>query len=213
GCRLWEETRIALFKQAVDERADMAEVWRPPARVSFGSGWVRASAAEPFAESVALHEPLLPACGDEDALAVVRAGGVPRLDELRLHHGTVWRWNRAIYDPADGGHLRVELRALPSGPTVADMVANAAFALGLTLALRDEVATLLPALPFEHAHANFYRAARHGLDATLLWPTPQAPSPRPVRAGELVTRLLPRAHAGLVAGGVDDAEAARWLGI
>jgi hypothetical protein len=213
GHRLWEETRIALFKQAVDERGALEGSWHPPARVSFGHGWVREGAHELFAESVALHAPLLPACGQEEPLAAVRAGAVPRLDELRLHHGTVWRWNRAIYDPADGGHLRIELRALPSGPTLADMLANAAFLLGLTLSLRDEVGWLLPAFPFEYAHRNFYRAAQHGLDATLLWPAREAPSPRPVRAAALVAELLPRAHAGLVAAGVDAGEAERLLAI
>jgi gamma-glutamyl:cysteine ligase YbdK (ATP-grasp superfamily) len=213
GRRLWEETRIALFKQAVDERGELAESWRPAARVSFGHGWVREGAHELFAECVALHAPLLPACGAEDALAVVRAGGVPRLEELRLHNGTVWRWNRAIYDPGAGGHLRIELRALPSGPTLADMLANAAFLLGLTLALREETAWMLPAFPFEYAHRNFYRAAQRGLDATLLWPTRDAPSPQAVPAAELVARLLPRAHAGLVKAGVDDAEAGRLLAV
>jgi hypothetical protein len=182
GRRLWEETRVALCKQVVDERGDLPESWRPAARVSFGHGWVREGAHELFAESVALHPPLLPVWGDEDALASVRAGGVPRLEELRLHHGTVWRWNRAVYDPAGGGHLRIELRALPSGPTLPDMLANAAFLLGLTLALREDVEWMLPAFPFEHAHRNFYRAAQHGLDATLLWPVPDAPSPQPIRA-------------------------------
>jgi hypothetical protein len=213
GCRLWDETRIALFKQAVDERGELDESWRPAARVSFGHGWVREGAYELFAESVALHPPLLPACGEEDALAVVRAGGVPRLAELRLHHGTVWRWNRAIYDPDAGGHVRLELRALPAGPTLADMLANAAFLLGLTLALRDDVGWMLPAFPFEYAHRNFYRAAQQGLDATLLWPAREAPSPQPVPAAELVARLVPAAHAGLVGAGVEDAEAERWLAI
>jgi gamma-glutamyl:cysteine ligase YbdK (ATP-grasp superfamily) len=213
GYRLWEETRIALFKQVVDERGELPDSWHPSARVSFGHGWVRQGAYELFAESVALHPPLIPAWGEEEPLAALRAGGVPRLEELRLHHGTVWRWNRAIYDPADGGHLRIELRALPSGPTLADMVANAAFALGLTLALRDQIDWMLPAFPFEHAHRNFYRAAQHGLDATLLWPAREAPSPRPVRAAELVERLLPTAHEGLVASGVEAEEASRWLGI
>jgi gamma-glutamyl:cysteine ligase YbdK (ATP-grasp superfamily) len=211
GHRLWEETRIALFKQAVDERGDLSAAWHPSARVSFGHGWVRESAYELFAESVALYPPLLPMVGSEDPVACLRAGGVPQLDELRLHHGTVWRWNRAVFDPAGGGHLRIELRALPSGPTLADMLANAAFLLGLTLGLRDEIDWMLPALPFEHAHRNFYRAAQHGLDALLLWPSPEPPSPRPVRAAELVPQLLPVAQRGLVAAGVDDDEAAHWL--
>jgi hypothetical protein len=93
------------------------------------------------------------------------------------------------------------------------MLANAAFLLGLTLALREDAAWMLPAFPFEHAHRNFYRAAQHGLDATLLWPVRDAPSPRPVRAAALIERLLPRARDGLVAAGVAEEEAARWLGI
>ncbi|RIK89650.1 MAG: glutamate--cysteine ligase, partial [Proteobacteria bacterium] len=207
GHRLWEETRVALFKQAVDERGDLPGDWRPPARVSFGYGWVRDGVHELFAESVALHAPLVAACGAEDPLACARDGGVPRLEELRLHHGTVWRWNRAVYDPADGGHLRIELRALPSGPTLADMLANAAFALGATLALADDVDWMLPAFPFEYAHRNFYRAAQHGLGAELLWPERSAPSPRPLLARELAAALLPRARHALVSAGVDDAEA------
>ncbi len=213
GHRLWEETRIALFKQAVDDRGALPDTWHPSARVSFGHGWVREGAAELFGESVALHPILLPVMGAEDPLDCVRAGGVPQLGELRLHHGTVWRWNRAVYDPAAGGHLRIELRALPSGPSVADMVANAAFLLGLTLGLRDETSWMLPALPFEHAHRNFYRAARHGLDATLLWPSREPPSPQPMRAADLVLSLLPLARRGLVAAGVEPAEASHWLGV
>ena len=113
GHRLWEETRVALFRQAADERAE-GFGWRP-AHVSFGHGWVREGALELFAESVALHAPFLPVVGPEDPLACVRDNGVPALDELRLHQGTVWHWNRAIYDPHGGGHLRVEMRALPAG--------------------------------------------------------------------------------------------------
>jgi len=198
---LWDETRVALFRQAVDEREPGAG-WRP-ARVSFGHGWVRNGALELFAESVALHAPLLPVSGDEDAQAVVRAGGVPQLEELRLHHGTVWRWNRAVYDPADGGHVRVELRALPAGPTLTDMMANAAFLVGLTLGLADHTEWMTPAFPFRFAEHNFVAAARHGLDATLLWPARRAPSPRPVPAAALVEDLLPVAAHGLAEAGVD----------
>lgn len=207
GHRLWEETRVALFRQSVDERVDaLPDDWRP-ARVSFGHGWVRAGAHELFAEGVAQHAPLLPVCGDEDPLACVAAGGVPALHELRLHHGTIWRWNRAVYDPADGGHLRIELRALPSGPTVIDMAANAAFLLGLTLGLEPDVDALLPGFTFGQARRNFYAAARDGLAAELLWPSATAPSPRPVAAAALVSRLLPLARAGLLRYGVDASEA------
>src|SRR4029453_16043464 len=79
------------------------------------------------------------------------AGG-PGLGELRLHQGTVWRWNRAIYDPAGGGHLRVEMRALPAGPTVVDMLANAAFLVGLTLALAPDADAFIRRVAFQQVH-------------------------------------------------------------
>jgi gamma-glutamyl:cysteine ligase YbdK (ATP-grasp superfamily) len=213
GRRLWPETRVALFRQAVDDRPDTdrdEDDWRP-ARVSFGHGWVREGALELFAESVALHEPLIPVLSDEDPLALARAGGTPELAELRLHQGTVWRWNRAIFDAAANGHLRIEMRALPSGPTVADMMANTAFLLGLTLGLAPAMASILPGFPFGQARRNFYQAARRGLDAELLWPDERGGRVRPVVARALVERLLPTARRGLADAGVDSAEADRWL--
>ena len=141
GHRLWEETRVALFKQSVEDR-DRREPRRRPPRSTFGTGWLRDGALELFTESVRLHEPLLPFVSDPQADSpppgARQAGDPPRLDELRLHQGTVWRWNRAIYDPAADGHLRIEMRALPAGPTVTDMLANAAFLIGLTLWLAEQ---------------------------------------------------------------------------
>jgi gamma-glutamyl:cysteine ligase YbdK (ATP-grasp superfamily) len=213
GRCLWDETRVALFRQAVDDRRDADEDdWRP-ARVSFGHGWVREGAFELFAESVALHEPILPVMSDEDPLAIERAGGTPGLGELRLQQSTVWRWNRAIYDATGGGHLRIEMRALPSGPTVADMMANAAFLLGLTLDLAPTMAELLPSFTFGQARRNFYQAARQGLDAELLWAGGRGERVRPFKARALCERLLPAARRGLVDAGVAAAEADRWLEI
>ena len=131
GHRLWEETRIALFKQSVDVRVDLGKEWHLPARVGFGSGWVREGAWELFAECIALHPPILPVIGPDDPKdAVGNSQLTPSLHELRLHQGTVWRWNRPIYDPSGGGHVRTELRALPAGPSMPDMMANTAFVLG-----------------------------------------------------------------------------------
>lgn len=213
GHRLWEETRIALFKQSTDDRGDLDAPWHPPARVSFGHGWARGGALELFAESVALHAPLLPVIGPEDPLAKVRAGGVPSLAELRLQQGTVWRWNRAVYDPAGGGHVRIEMRSLPAGPTMADMLANAAFALGLSLGLASGVDRLLPAYPFSSAQYAFYRAAQQGLEALVPWPSEDVPSPRLVSVRELCERLLPVARRGLLDNGVDAGEVDEHLGV
>ena len=205
GHRLWEETRIALFKQSVEDR-DSHQLRRRPSRTTFGTGWLRDGALELFAESVRLHEPLLPYTTDG-------AGSMPGLNELRLHQGTVWRWNRAIYDPASGGHLRIEMRALPAGPTVTDMLANAAFLIGLTLWLAGQDQRWTYALPFERADHSFYRAAQYGLAAELSWPADRADQVRTLCAADLVTELLPAARQGLVGAGVAAAEADRLLGV
>jgi hypothetical protein len=117
GHRLWEETRVALFKQALDDRDAAGRSSRRICRVAFGTGWITTGAMELLEESVRLHEPVLPVLSGEYPLERVAAGQVPALEELRLHQSTVWRWNRAIYDPAGGGHLRIEAQALPAGPT------------------------------------------------------------------------------------------------
>jgi gamma-glutamyl:cysteine ligase YbdK (ATP-grasp superfamily) len=212
GHSLWDETRIALFKQAVDTRRNRFE-WRRMARVPFGHGWVRKGAFELFAESCYLYPVLIPIFSDADDIAIAREGGVPKLAELRLHQGTIWNWNRPVYDSADEGHLRIEFRALPSGPTPVDMMASAAFLVGLTIGLSEKVDTLLPAFPFRYADFNFYRAAQHGLDAELLWPALDGTSPDRAPAGKLCRNLLPIAHEGLARLGIDDDERESLLGI
>ncbi len=200
--RLWHETRIALFKQSIDSRPRGNSEWTFPARVSFGHGWLRRGAQELFEEAVALFPPLLPVMSDEDPREALKRGQLPELEELRLHQGTVWRWNRAIFDPGSGGHLRIELRALPSGPTPLDMAANAAFLVGLIFGLAPEIDHLTTRLPFALAEYSFYRAAQNGLDATLLWPSEVPPGPREVPAVQLAQELLPVAEAGLAKAGI-----------
>jgi len=212
GRRTWHETRVPLFKLAVDGRnRDSRDLHLPP-RVDFGTGWVREGAFELFAGAVHLHGALLPICSRENAPARVRAGRTPALAELRLHCGTLWPWNRPVYDPADGGHLRIELRALPAGPSAADMMANAAFALGLARGLRERIDDWLPGIPFAIAESNFYRAAEHGLDAALLWPDARGALVRR-NAAAIACELLPLAARGLRLLGVHAAEAERFLGI
>lgn len=199
GRRLWHETRIALYGQCMDDRSEEEQASGRPARVGFGQQWLSGGALDLFSESVTLHPPVLPVLSDEFPLEVVRSGGVPRLPELLLHHGTVYPWNRAVYDPHGGGHLRIELRALPAGPSLVDMLANGAFLLGLVLALEHDVSALLPQMDFQSARGNFFAAAHDGLEASLVWPSADS---RPVPARQLLPGLLRQARTALVAAGV-----------
>ena len=208
GHRLWEETRIALCKQSIDDR-DTRGPRRRLARMAFGTGWLREGPLQLFAESVRLHQPLLPVFGASDQQDGEDRRQPPSLDELRLHLGTVWRWNRVVYDPGFGGHLRIEMRALPAGPTVIDMLANAAFLIGLSLWLAAQDPRWTYTLSFERAEHNFYRAAQHGLTAQLTWPW----GPRIGPASELVAELLPLAREGLLRTDVAQAETDRLLDV
>jgi hypothetical protein len=210
GHRLWEETRIALFKQSIDDR-HRGGPRRRPARTALGTGWLRGGPLELFTESVRLHQPLLPAL--RQLPLPVSGGPAPPLDELRLHQSTVWRWNRAIYDPTSGGHLRIEMRALPAGPTVIDMLANAAFLIGLSLWLAGQDQRWTYALPFERADHGFYRAAQHGLSARLTWPAGRRDQTRTLTAAKLVPELVPAARQGLLHVGVTAEEADGLLGV
>jgi hypothetical protein len=213
GHRLWDETRISLYQQATDDR-DGRRPSRGPARTALGTGWLRGGPLELFTQSVRMHQPLLPVLGDPDLPPDAEGGHAPPpLDELRLHQSTVWRWNRAIYDPAEGGHLRIEMRALPAGPTVIDMMANAAFLLGLSLWLAGQDQGWTYALPFEHADRGFYRAAQHGLAARLSWPSWPPDQVRTLPAAQLVPELLPAARQGLLQAGVAAAEADSLLDV
>jgi len=212
GHQLWEETRIALFKQSIDER-DGRGPRRRLARVAFGTGWLRGGPVTLFGESVRLHQPLLPVRGGGAPVDGGNGASASPLDELRLHQGTVWRWNRAIYDAASGGHLRIEMRTLPAGPTVIDMLANAAFLIGLSLWLAEQDSRWTHQLSFERAEHNFYRAAQHGLATALSWPFGHSGQVRTVPAAQLVPELLPPARDGLVHAGVAAAEADRLLSV
>ena len=210
GHRLWEETRIAVFKQSVDDRGSL-EPRRLAGPHSTGNGL----AARRAAGIVHGERPAAPAAA---AGARQPAGGggqwqAPLLPELRLHQGTVWRWNRAIYDPASGGHLRIEMRALPAGPTVIDMLANAAFLIGLSLWLADQDPQWTYALPFERADHGFYRAAQQGLSAQLSWPAGHRDQIRTLAAAKLVAELVPAARQGLLQAGVAAAEADGLLAV
>jgi hypothetical protein len=209
GKELWRETRIALFEQATDTRPEELKVQGVRPRVWFGERWIT-SIFDLFEENVRYFPSLLPVCEDEDPLETLARGDVPRLGELRLHNGTIYRWNRPIYDVVgDQPHLRVENRVLPAGPTVVDVLATAAFYYGLLRVLAEDDRPVWSQMSFSAAEENFHLGAREGIDARLYWP-----GLGEVPAVELVLRkLLPLAREGLDRWGVDSEDAGRLLGI
>jgi hypothetical protein len=209
GRQLWAETRVALFEQATDTRPDELKAQGVRPRVWFGERWIT-SIFDLFEENVRYFPPLLPICEEEDPVEVLHSGGVPQLGELRLHNGTVYRWNRPVYDIMNGRpHLRVENRVLPAGPTVVDMLANAAFYFGLARELAEAERPIWSQLTFSAAEENFHSAARRGIDATVYWPRLGD-----VRVTDLVLDvLLPRAAAGLDRFGVSPMQRDRLLGV
>ena len=208
GNRLWAETRIALFQQAVDTRRPEVQRDFSP-RVTFGDRWVAKSVIELYRQDIARFRPVIAADVVEDPMAKLRAGKAPQLAALRLHNGTVYRWVRACYGlDGDVPQLRIENRVLPSGPSVLDEVANGAFWFGLMLGLDEEIEDVARRMDFEHAKFNLVAAAREGLGANLVWLDGEE-----VRAQSLIAeRLLPAAERGLAKAGVDAADRERYLG-
>jgi hypothetical protein len=209
GRELWRETRVALFEQATDTRPEELKAQGVRPRVWFGERWIT-SIFDLFEENVRYFPALLPVSEEEDPEEALAAGDVPALGELRLHNGTVYRWNRPIYDVVRGQpHLRVENRLLPAGPTVVDTLANAAFYYGLVRVLAEEERPVWSQMSFSAAEENFHAAARDGIDARVYWP-----GQGEVPAAELVLRrLLPLAYEGLDRWGVDPADRDRLLGL
>ncbi len=209
---LWDETRVALFTQSIDSRSPNQKAWRHPPRVYFGNGWLR-HAWEAFAVAPTLYSPLIPIVGDERPWEVFGEGGVPELAALKLHHGTTWPWNRAVYDEHDNGHLRIEMRALPAGPTPIDMSANGLFLIGAAMAMLDDIEHIASVMPFHYAEHNFYRAAKNGLDAELIWPGDGYFEMLDQPVADIIAQLLPPAEEALAHSGLAQTEVSRLFDV
>lgn len=199
GHDLWAETRIPLFEQAVPAGGYRGAAQGPLRRVGFGTGWARKSIAEVFEENLQHFPVLLPVLFPTEA---------SRFAHLRLHNGTIWRWNRPLvgFDEDGTPHIRLEHRTMPAGPTVVDMVANAAFFVGLVESLAT--GEVSPGLSFAQVKDNFYLAARQGLKASFSWREEHIPAPA------LILRcLLPQARQGLQQLGIDREDSDRYLAI
>lgn len=210
GKRLWHETRIALFQQSLDTRTTHDHMRERSPRVSFGRDWIHHSILEIYREDIARFRVLLSSDIEEDSLAAIKNGQVPKLRALQVHNSTVYRWNRPCYGISDNGkpHLRIENRVLPSGPTVIDEVANACFWLGCMIGISESVGDIREEMSFVDARDNFGKAAKFGLDTKFTWFKDEK-----INAVDLIKRLLPIARKGLESRGVNPEDINKYLGI
>jgi CBS domain-containing protein len=211
GKRLWHESRIAVFEHSIDARSEAHAARGHKPRVHFGDSWIDQSVIEIFQEDIARFRVVLTTEFEDDPIGMVARGEVPRLRALCLHNGTVYRWNRACYGISDTGkpHLRIENRVIPSGPTVLDEVANAAFFFGMMSQLSRSVDDIRDHLGFADAKSNFLAAAREGLRAQQVWF-----DERQMTAQDLILEeLLPRAREGLAEAGIDERDIDRYMGV
>ncbi|WP_246141584.1 CBS domain-containing protein [Phaeodactylibacter luteus] len=211
GKRLWHESRIALFQQALDVRTTHEHMRERSPRVNFGTGWLDKSIMEIYKEDIARFRVLLSADVDEDSLKLLSKGEVPKLRALQVHNSTVYRWNRPCYGVSPNGkpHLRIENRVIPAGPTVADEVANAAFWLGAMEGMHSAYPDIREHISWEDVRDNFLKSAKFGIDTKFTWF-----NDKKVTATDLVQQeLLPIAREGLKSRGVDTGDIDHYLGI
>jgi CBS domain-containing protein/gamma-glutamylcysteine synthetase len=211
GKRLWHETRIGLFQQAVDTRNTTHQADQRMGRVSFGQRWVDESVLEIFREDVSRFRVLLSSELGEDPFDALAEGRAPYLRALRLHNSTVYRWNRPCYGISDGvAHLRIENRVLPAGPTTVDSVANAAFWFGLMGGMSEQYGDVTRLFDFDDVKSNFLAASRLGMRAQFTWHDCE----KAVPAQELIAKeLLPMARTGLADAGIRTEDIDRYLDI
>jgi gamma-glutamyl:cysteine ligase YbdK (ATP-grasp superfamily) len=200
GHDLWNETRVPLFEQSVSVGGLAGASHGPLRRVTFGSGYARRSLLECFQENEQHYPVLLPMSFNE---------GLEQMAHVRLHNGTIWRWNRPLigFDYDGLPHLRIEQRVLPAGPTIVDMIANAAFFHGLVQSLVKQEDAPEAQLSFSAARDNFYAAAKRGLDAHVHWMGEE----RGVLRTLVMERLLPMARSGLEQLEIDRTDIDRYL--
>ncbi len=206
GRQLWSETRIALFQQSIDMRSKGYHLRERQQRVSFGNDWI-SSVTDIYKDDIARFTLILTNMAEEDSLKKLKNGEIPTLSALRLHNGTIWKWNRPCYGVGGGvPHLRIENRYIPSGPTVIDEMANFAFWVGLMQNMPEELKGNWHNMDFEDAKENFYKACTTGIQSGMVW------NGKIVATKQLVLdELVPMAREGLEKTGVDKDDIDRYL--
>ncbi len=172
GKELWAETRIALFRQSIETRRSSSYVTDRQPRVAFGNHWLESSAAEIFKHDVATYNLIIASeMPAETSLDLLARDEIPSLKAMKLHNGTLYKWNRACYGVGNGkAHLRIENRYIPAGPTPQDEMANVAFWIGLMEAIPEECkGNWSQHARFQDVRCNFLRAARNGLNNEMIW--------------------------------------------
>lgn len=207
GKELWSETRIALFTQSVDTRANSFTLNEKQSRVSFGSDWTSGSVTDIFKDNISRFRSLVTSEYIKDSVEMLEKGEIPKLKALSLHNGTVYRWNRACYGVGNGKpHLRIENRYIPSGPTVADEIANMMFWVGVMLGRSKKYDNIHEKMDFKEAKANFFLAARYGMATQFLW------NGKYISSHQLILdELLPMAYKGLYKAGVSPKDVEHYL--
>ena len=211
GKRLWHESRIALFQQAMDTRSSNDHMRERSSRVNFGKGWLKNSILDIYKEDISRFRVLLGGEVDEDSLEMIRSGKVPKLRALQLHNSSVYRWNRPCYGISDNGmpHLRIENRVLAAGPTVVDEIANAAFWLGAMIGMHEHYGDITKHLSHEDIRDNFDKACKFGIDSKFNWVKDSK-----VTAVDLIREeLIPLAKQGLEKQGINKDDIKKYLGI
>lgn len=209
GRELWNETRIALFRQSIDTRHITEALKDQEPRVAFGSNWATGTAASIYKENISKYKIILSSEMDENSLELLEQGKIPKLKALNLHSGTIYPWNRACYGVGNGKpHLRIENRYIPAGPSVLDELANFALWVGIMRGRPKHYDDMAKIMDFREAKSNFVKAARNGKDAVMCW------EGKKYSAKKLLKKVfLPIAYDGLRKEGVDENDIKRLLGI
>lgn len=209
GNELWSETRIALFQQSIDLRKTTRMPRKRQPRVSFGNDWIRESVAEIYKDDISRYTLLITSDLDEWSYEEAVKGNNPKLAALQLHNGTIYKWNRPCFGITDGKpHLRIENRYIPSGPSIKDEVANAAFWIGLMNAMPEKYRNIWEVMDFRQAKGNFLKAARFGLETEFKIFDEILPARRLI-----LENLLPLAEEGLKKVGIPERDVNHYLGI
>lgn len=209
GKELWSETRIALFTQSVDTRANSFLLNEKQSRVSFGNQWETGTITDIFKDNISRFRSLVTSEFVEDSVEMLKSGEIPKLKALSLHNGTVYRWNRVCYGVGDGKpHLRIENRYLPSGPSMVDEIANMMFWVGVMTGRPKAYNNINNIMDFKDAKSNFFSAARYGMSTQFNW------NNKIVSCQDLIlNELLPMAYRGLYSYGISPKDAEHYLTI